>query len=228
MSADNLDPDWERIEHDYRAGVLSLREIAAPFKVTEGAIRKRAKKFGWERDLNAKIHARAEALLVRREAVRTGGTQLEPRTEREIVESNAESIVRVRSEHRSDIARSRSLHQKLLAELEAQTGAPEDFETLGELLRAPDEKGMDKLNDLYRRATSLPGRIESAKKLSETMKNTVGLEREAYNIVNDQKQTPVGPLGELEHEDLKRLNDAIGSLAGAGVAQPASVGSTRH
>lgn len=41
--------DWEAIERDYRAGVLSLREIAIPNGITEGAIRKRAKRDGWER-----------------------------------------------------------------------------------------------------------------------------------------------------------------------------------
>lgn len=50
-------PDWERIEADYRAGVLSLREIAAANGITEGAIRKRAKRDGWTRDLGAKIRA---------------------------------------------------------------------------------------------------------------------------------------------------------------------------
>ena len=41
--------DWERIEFDYQAGLLSLRDMARPHKVTEGAIRKRAKRDGWVR-----------------------------------------------------------------------------------------------------------------------------------------------------------------------------------
>lgn len=42
-------PDWEAIESAYRAGALSLREIGAQYGVTEGAIRKRAKKLEWVR-----------------------------------------------------------------------------------------------------------------------------------------------------------------------------------
>lgn len=42
-------PDWEAIESAYRAGALSLREIGAQYGVTEGAIRKRAKKLDWVR-----------------------------------------------------------------------------------------------------------------------------------------------------------------------------------
>lgn len=42
-------PDWEAIESAYRAGVLVLRDIGEQYGVTEGAIRKRAKKLGWVR-----------------------------------------------------------------------------------------------------------------------------------------------------------------------------------
>ncbi|MNK86991.1 hypothetical protein D3C87_1069170 [compost metagenome] len=54
--------DWPVIEADYRAGIKSLRQIASQQGVSEGAIRKRAKKEDWQRDLAAKIQAKAEAL----------------------------------------------------------------------------------------------------------------------------------------------------------------------
>jgi len=41
--------DWPEISKLYAAGVRSLRDIGAQFGVTEGAIRKRAKRDGWER-----------------------------------------------------------------------------------------------------------------------------------------------------------------------------------
>ena len=62
--------DWEKIELDYRAGVKSLREIAAEHDISDGAIRKRAKRDDWSRDLSAKINAKAED-LVRKELVRS-------------------------------------------------------------------------------------------------------------------------------------------------------------
>lgn len=46
-------PDWEAIESAYRAGDLSLREIAAQNGISEGSIRKRAKKNEWVRNANA-------------------------------------------------------------------------------------------------------------------------------------------------------------------------------
>jgi hypothetical protein len=59
--------DWEEIEAQYRAGVLSSVQIATAHGITEGAIRKRAKAESWVRDLSAKIRVRTEAALVRAE-----------------------------------------------------------------------------------------------------------------------------------------------------------------
>ena len=53
-------PDWEAIESAYRAGVLSVRELAGKYGISHQAISKRAKKDGWERDLKAKVQAKAQ------------------------------------------------------------------------------------------------------------------------------------------------------------------------
>ena len=47
-------PDWERIELDYRAGIKTLRQIADEHGITHGAINKRARRDGWERDLSVR------------------------------------------------------------------------------------------------------------------------------------------------------------------------------
>lgn len=49
MSKSDKPIDWAGIERDYRDGRMSVREIARWYQVTEGAIRKKAKKEGWER-----------------------------------------------------------------------------------------------------------------------------------------------------------------------------------
>ncbi len=182
-------PDWERIEADYRAGILSLREIAAQHGVSHVAIQKRAKKNGWSRDLAAKIQAKAEE-LVTKSAVTAAVTKAALATERQIIEANAERIARVRGEHRADIGRMRALVLALLAELETETGDIQAFRELGELLRAPDDKGGDKLNDLYHKVISSAGRIDSLKKLSEALKNLVALEREAYGLRAEAEVPP--------------------------------------
>lgn len=170
--------DWEAVELDYRAGLLSLREIAGAQGVSHQAIMKRAAKFAWTRDLAAKIQAKAEE-LVTRAAVATSVTAA---TERQIIEANAERIAQVRGEHRSDINRVRTLGLTLLAELEGQSADLEALENLGELLRSADDNGVDRLNDLYRKIIATPSRIDSAKKVAETLKHAIALEREAYGL----------------------------------------------
>jgi hypothetical protein len=185
-------PDWERIESDYRAGVLSLREIAAKDgNVTEGAIRKRAKRDEWSRDLNAKILARADE-LVRKAAVRREVRGTQSANDREVIEANAERIAQVRGEHRADISRARALVLNLLGELEETTSNIDVFLELGELMVKADDKGLDKLNEAYRKAISRSERIGNVKALTEALKNLVGLEREAYGI-DAKQQTPSEP-----------------------------------
>lgn len=201
-AGDKPAPDWERIEGDYRAGVLSLREIASPYKVTEGAIRKRAKRDGWERDLEAKIHARADA-LVRKAEVRKQVRSDAALTDRQIIEANAERIAQVRGEHRVDALRVRTLGLNLLAELEGQSASLEDLQRLGELLRTEDEQGQDRMNDLYRKVISTPSRIDSAKKVAETLKHAIGMEREAYGLDN---KAPEGEGGAVKGAVTYRAN----------------------
>jgi predicted DNA-binding protein YlxM (UPF0122 family) len=187
--------DWEAIESAYRAGLLSLREIAGKHGISEGAIRKRAKRDDWSRDLAAKIQERADDLVRKKEVrkkVRTETTL----TERVLIEATAEAIAAVRMEHRGDINRARKLANVLFDELSAQCADVGALEELGEILRNEDDKGMDRLNDLYQKIISLPSRVKSMKDLSDSLKTLIGLERDAYNITGGNE-----PEKTSEHND---------------------------
>ncbi|CAM7368438.1 HTH psq-type domain-containing protein [Phytobacter diazotrophicus] len=174
-------PDWEAIESAYRAGVLSVRELAGKYGISHQAISKRAKKDGWERDLKAKVQAKADALVAKREVARQVATESNI-SERQLIEATAEVIATVRMEHRGDIRRARELTNTLFDELAGECGDVVALEQLGELMRREDDKGMDKLNDLYHKIISLPSRVKSMKDLSDSLKTLIGLEREAYGI----------------------------------------------
>ncbi|MGK0705139.1 hypothetical protein ACSFCW_16905 [Yokenella regensburgei] len=178
-------PDWEAIESAYRAGVLSLREIASQHGISDTAIRKRAKKEEWTRDLAAKVKAKADDLVRKRE-VRAQVRSENQISERELVEATAEAIANVRMEHRGDIKRARELANLLFSELSAECTDVEALHKLGELMLNPDDKGQDKLNDLYHKIISMPQRVKSMKDLSDTLKTLIGLEREAYSIKEDE------------------------------------------
>lgn len=64
-------PDWEAIESAYRAGVLSLRDIGDKYGVTEGAIRKRAKKFDWVRNSGTQVRKNGTQSGTQKSKVRT-------------------------------------------------------------------------------------------------------------------------------------------------------------
>lgn len=174
--------DWERIEQLFRAGMLSLREIAIACPgVNHVAIARRAKKFGWVQDLSAKIKAKADD-LVTRQGVTADVTAERAVSDRAVIELNAQTIADVRLGHRKDIGRSRRLALALLEELESLTDNRDLFDQLGELLRDPDDNGHDKRNDLYAKVISLPSRTKTMKDLGDTLKILVGLERQAYGL----------------------------------------------
>lgn len=54
MTEKTAAPDWGRIEHLYRAGLLSVREIAASCGVSHTAIQKKAKAWCWDRERQVK------------------------------------------------------------------------------------------------------------------------------------------------------------------------------
>ncbi|HBC6377547.1 TPA: hypothetical protein OUE33_003373 [Proteus mirabilis] len=189
-------PDWEAIESAYRAGVMSIREIASQYEITHQAISKRAKKEGWERDLKAKVKARAENLVAKREVASLVATE-KAISERQLIEANAEVIANVRMEHRGDIRRARELTNNLFDELSAECADVPALRKLGELMFSPDDNGRDKLNEIYHSIISLPERVKSAKALSETLKNLVGLERQAYGLDDVQTNKTASQLSEL-------------------------------
>lgn len=181
--------DWESVEIQYRAGIRSLKDIGREFDVSDAAIVKRARRDGWTRDLKAKIHAKAESKVSESLVSAEVSAQTKVR-EREVIEANAAAIADVRLAHRNDIRRSRALTNKLLEELECLTDNRELFEQLGELMHSPDDKGMDRLNDLYRKVVELPNRTKVMKELAETLRVLVALERQAYNLDEQQHEEP--------------------------------------
>ena len=111
--------DWERIELDYRAGIKTMRQIADEHGITHGAINKRKKRDGWDRDLNARIIAKAEAIVSKAEVSKeVAKANLD--TEKAVVEANAQAVANVILSHRASIRRYRDLTNNLLEELEAQ------------------------------------------------------------------------------------------------------------
>lgn len=181
--------DWELIERDYRAGVLSIREVAKKHDVSDTAIRKKATSAGWERDLSAKAAEKARVALVRNE-VRTAN----PQTEQEIVDAAADQIITVVRSHRKRINRSTDLVDLLTQQLIDVAGKREDFEDAIEEETAADKTGERRARMM--KAISLPTHASTAVNLANALKTLIGLERQAYSI-KDESEAPVSALATL-------------------------------
>ena len=118
--------DWEAVEASYRSGAPSVRALAEIHGLTEGAIRKRAAKEDWKRDLTEKVQAATKEKLVRTK-VRTESTQ---RTDAEIIEDEADLRAGLVLAHRAGLAQWRSIADKLgafLAEADVNDDNHSDF-----------------------------------------------------------------------------------------------------
>ena len=149
--------DWESVERDYSAGLLSLREIGDKYGVDESGIRYKAKRNGWTRDLSKKIEQRTEDKL-RKDLLRSELRSENTISEKEVIEANAQVIVNIKLGHRTSIKKVNSLVESLLDEIE----------TLNE------SKSVE----------NLPMRVDVTKKLMDTLKTSIDKERQAFGIVD--------------------------------------------
>ena len=187
IGSEKPETDWTVIEREYRLGVRAVTAIATDNGVSEGAVRKRAKRDAWTRDLNAKVRAKADE-LVRKAAVRAEVRIGQKATEAKEVEILANTQMQVRLAQRVDIQDTRALVKQLMGELQQQTSAPELFEQVEELLATREDgtplsnRDRSKLQDTHQKALSLGGRTATLKALVEALRVLIALEREAFGI----------------------------------------------
>lgn len=174
--------DWESIEREYRAGVLSIREIGKVHGVSDTAIRKKAKTDRWQRDLTERINEQ-----VRSELVCSGFAPVDPKrganqkqTEREIIDQAAATVVQVVREHRGRIKQGNALVELLTKQLMDVAGSREEFEQAIGIICAED-KTPERMNRLLK-AVSLGAHATIAVNLANATRVWVGLERQAFNI----------------------------------------------
>jgi transposase len=225
--------DLVAIEADFRAGVMSVRAIAAKHGVSEAVVRKWAKKAldgdgnpaPWTRDLKPQVEARAAEILseeahksaphvraavrtphARTDVVRTVRTQSQ---EAQIVEVASRAVVQVVREHRQSILAGQQMVGLLLGQLDDAATHRGRLEEEIEHDTAEDKR--DKRRASMLRAISLPAHAAVMRDLATAMKHLVGLERQAFGLSTDADPTPPalsqGP--DPEEEDFAELRAAF-------------------
>lgn len=189
-------PDWPSIEPHWRAGIKTKKELAEDFGVSRAAMDKHFAKLGIERDLLPKIQARAREIVEQEVTQRLHETNLRV-TEPVIVEQEATTQALAIRRHSRGIATAWRTVEMLMYELEQQSANIEIMNDLGVLMRSEDEKGVDKLNDIYHKAMSLPSRSSTVKTLLDALKTAIGLEREALGITDRTPGSDDDPLSRI-------------------------------
>lgn len=192
-------PDLIAIEADYRAGVMSVRAIAAKHGVSESVIRKWAKNADppWQRDLTGKVQEAARAQIVRSAHHAYDGVRTP--TERELIDAAARSIVQVVREHRGAIQAGQQMVGMLLGQLQDVATHRERIEEiiLEETAQADGEgkaaDGAMRRRAAMMRAVSLPAHAGVIKDLATAMKHLVGLERQAFGLADKDEPPPPAP-----------------------------------
>lgn len=194
--------DWEAVETEYRAGARSLRDIAAEFGCAESAIRKKAGKEGWPRDIQGKVKQKTDE-LVRKAEVRSEVRTGKAISEREQIQASATMIADKIINQRADIQRARSIVQKLWDLVDTELNNPEPLAHIGAVMRSPDEFGQDKLNDMYFAVLAIPQQVKNVKLLADALKVLIELERKVLRVDDHE--------GKLVTDSLTDLIAAIGA-----------------
>lgn len=183
--------DWEIIERDYRAGIKTLRQIATEHGITHGAVNKRAKADGWDRDLQPKIAAKVAAKVSKALVSKMVSADTKA-TERQVVEANAEIIAQADLINRKDVLLALDVSRSQLEEV-ALLSSP-DFRAslvwLGELMdrSSESESGReipDKVNELYRYIIGLAGRVKMSKEIAASHGVYIPMQRKILKLDND-------------------------------------------
>ena len=194
--------DWELIERHYRAGIKTLRQIGQDYGASHVAIQKRAKKYGWVRDLTEKIQQKAAELVTKHEVTKLVTkhevTKLVTKeallTDSQTIQAYGEIVAIVEMTQRSDIDMALSLSRSQMIELTALSN-PDfagDLERLADLMDqgGEDDSGKaktDKLNELYRYVISLPGRVKMVKEIAAAHGVYIPVQRKVFKLDGDGK-----------------------------------------
>lgn len=180
--------DWDAVERDYRTSQMTLRELGEKHGCDHAAIARKAKREGWERDLTPAVRQATNAKLIEA-AVNTAVTNGQQEVTN-VVLAVAEVNTQVILKHRRGLQRLTHIQQTLLDQIEQAAAQLPDLAEVIEMVRQPDDNGIDKANDALRKAMSRSSLVDDLKKLAEIDEKVRKGEREAFSIPPIGADTP--------------------------------------
>ena len=172
--------DWEAVERDYRTSQLTLRELGEKHGCAHPAIARKAKAEGWQRDLTDAVKQATSSKLI--QAAVTSAVTNKHQAVTNAVLVAAEVNTQVILGHRKGLNRITRIKEALLDQIEQAAQLMPELADVIEMVRQPDDNGVDKANDALRKAMSRSGLVDDLKKLAEIDERVRKGEREAFNI----------------------------------------------
>jgi hypothetical protein len=184
--------DWEAVERDYRTGKYTLRELETKHGASNSLISRKARNEEWVQDLAIVIQQATEAKLIEK----LTEEQVVAQEVRKEVRKGAQSAQKVRNtvdamavvardvilEHRTGLKEIAAVKKMLVDQIRQAAVHIVDLEEVIEMVRRPDDNGMDKANDALRKAMSRSALADDLKKLSDVDEKVRKGEREAFKL----------------------------------------------
>lgn len=172
--------DWQAVERDYRTGKFTLRELEAKHGANNATISRRAAKEGWTQDLSAAIKQATNAKLI--ESIVADECSSAQQNAAGTVLAAAELNTRVILAHRQGLNRLTEIKSKLLDQIEQAAENMVDLAQVIEMVRNPDDNGVDRANDALRKAMGRSALVDDLKKLADVDEKVRKGEREAFGL----------------------------------------------
>ena len=155
--------DVEALERDYRAGILTIRQLADKHGINKSSVVNRAKKHGWQRDLSEAIKARAKAKAVAIDVAATIEENVQ-----EVVQKGVQNVQKAIEDASDALAGIMVKHKRLLA------SDDENNRKLTDKL----QEAIDTCND----PADLCRLITAQKTLAESKAKLIDAERKVYGL----------------------------------------------
>lgn len=190
--------DWDAVERDYRTGRFTLRELETKYEVNNSTISRRADKHGWTQDLSTAIKQATNAKLI--QSIVAAECSTAQQNAADTVLAAAEVNKQVILGHRKGLQELTSVKRALLDQIQQAAALLPDLAEVIEMVRKPDDNGIDRANDALRKAMSRSALVDDLKKLADVDEKVRKGEREAFGLDDDPAKKPPG-------DDQKKLSD---------------------
>lgn len=168
MSKQRSSIDWENIEREYRAGQLSIAEIARQNGCSRPTIIQKAARLGWTRDLTDAVRREIKSRLVATDALQSNAT---PCNTQEAIDTAASRGVEIVRRHRRLLATLSACAEGVAEAVAARLDAAKTGDT--------ETEGLQASFSIIGDRESLSDAMEKA---SRSAHKLIALERQAYNL----------------------------------------------